>query len=518
MLAEPRTTGVAARIRRRGGGRATTSSVGPEIWLVIALTAVAALLRFATITGQSFWVDEATTVHEVGLSFGQMLHELRINETTPPLYFGVAWVWTRVFGAGELGIRSLSAVAGTVLIPVVFLCGRELVSRATGVVAAAFATVSPFMIWYSQEARAYMLLALLCALSFLFTARATRTGTRRDLVAWSASSLLAVLTHFFAGFLVAPEALWLLWRLRRPDTVAACAAVAITQLAVLPLALGDTSHPLNWLTKFHLSDRVNAIPVDFAVSALYNSASRLAGHGLLGSAALGVVVALLLWRGGGARERRGALLAIGLALCVVMVPIVLAWLGRDYVYNRNFMPAWVPLAVALAAACTAPRVRIAGGAVALVAIAAFVWAGVKINGDPWVQRPDWRGAAAALGPVHGVRAIVAQDQNDAEQPLSIYLPGTRFSYLGFPTAAPAVEVGEVDFVGHVGLTTVAPSQFPSGVRLIGSTVVSVDIQVWRFAVDPKWDLSTDQIVQRTEQLFHDLSNPATPTPSVLIQR
>ena len=94
------------------------------------------MLRFATITTQSFWVDEATTVHEVGLSFGQMLDALRLNETTPPLYFALAWVWTRVFGAGELGIRSLSAVCGVALIPVVYMCGRELVSKAAGVVAA----------------------------------------------------------------------------------------------------------------------------------------------------------------------------------------------------------------------------------------------------------------------------------------------------------------------------------------------------------------------------------------------
>lgn len=515
MLAEPRTTGVSPRIRRPAPARAAVAPIGPEAWLVATLTAIGAVLRFATITSQSFWVDEATTVHEVGLPFGQMLHELRINETTPPLYFALAWVWTRVFGDGELGVRSLSAVAGIIVIPVVYLCGRELVSRAAGVVAAAFATFSPFMIWYSQEARSYMLLALLCGLSFLFCARAARTRATRDVALWATASALAVLTHFFAGFLVAPEALWLLWQLRTRATVIACVAVAVAQLAVLPLAIGDTSHPLSWIGGVGvLSDRINDVPVDFAVSQLYLSSSSLAREGLPFAALLTVVAGLLLWFGGGARERRGAALSAGLGLCVLLVPLVLAWLGHDYVFNRNFIPAWIPLAVALAAACAVPRARVAGAALVAVVIGVFIWAGVTLDRDPYVQRPDWRGAAAALGPRAGVRAIVTTDGNDAEQPLAVYLPGTSFSYLGNPSTSPAVSVGEVDIVGDPALSIVSP--LPTGVRLIAATPVSVNIEVWRFAVDPAWRLPTDAIVQQALNLVGD-PHP-TQKPSVLIQR
>jgi 4-amino-4-deoxy-L-arabinose transferase-like glycosyltransferase len=513
MLAETRTTGVSSRIDGRAPRRAAGAGIGPEAWLVGALTAIGAVIRFATITSQSFWVDEATTVHEVGLSFGQMLHELRINETTPPLYFSLAWVWTRVFGAGELGVRSLSAVAGIVVIPVVYLCGRELVSRAAGVVAAALATFSPFMIWYSQEARSYMLLALLCGLSFLFCARAARTRTTRDLALWGLSSALAILTHFFAGFLVAPEALWLLWQLRSRAAAVACLVVAITQLAVLPLAIGDTSHPLYWIGGTGaLADRINAIPLDLSVSQLWQSPQPLVEDGLLGLAALAALATLLVWRWGGERERRGALLSAGLGLCVVIVPIVLAWLGRDYVFNRNFMPAWIPLAVALGAACTVPRARLAGAGLAAVLIAMFIWAGVTIDGDAYVQRQDWRGAATAVGRQIGIRAIVMTDGNDAEQPLSIYLPRTHFSYLGWPAAVPAV--GEVDVVGDPWMSTMSP--LPSGVRLIAATSVGPEIKVWRFAVAPAWRLSTAALVQQALNLVHD-SDPTT-QPSVLIQR
>ena len=42
-----------------------------------------------------------------------MLHSVRVDETTPPLYFVVAWLWAKLFGAGEIGLRSLSAALGT---------------------------------------------------------------------------------------------------------------------------------------------------------------------------------------------------------------------------------------------------------------------------------------------------------------------------------------------------------------------------------------------------------------------
>jgi uncharacterized membrane protein len=85
-------------------------------YLVGAFTAVGAALRFATLGAQSYWFDETTTVQLVRMSFGGMLHRIRVDQTTPPLYFSLAWLWSRIFGSGEVGLRSLSAVLGTLMI------------------------------------------------------------------------------------------------------------------------------------------------------------------------------------------------------------------------------------------------------------------------------------------------------------------------------------------------------------------------------------------------------------------
>lgn len=477
--------------------------------MVAGLTVVAGLLRFSTLTSQSFWLDEATTVHEVGLSLGGMLHAIRVNETTPPLYFLVAWLWTRLFGAGEFGLRSLSALAGTALIPVCYLCGRELVSRRAGLVAAALATFSPFLIWYSQEARSYMLFGLLSALSLLFWARSLRTASRLDLVGWAAFSVLAVLTHFFAGFLIAPEVVWLLWRRRDRELLLAVAVIALAQLAVLPLVISDSSHPLSWILAFPLSVRIEQIPVDLGASQLYKSAGVT--WGLEGAAILlGVVIGLLIL-GGSRVERQGAARAGALAACVLLVPIGLAELGHDYVFSRNFIAAWVPLSVVLGAACTGRRVRVPGALLVLALLAGFVWASVKIDGDPAYQRPDWRGVAAALGQPRSERGIVALSGNAAEQPLSVYLPRTQFSYSGLPASEAPVSVSEIDVIGEPFETVSA--RLPHGVSLLGVHTVGGSL-VARFRLATPWHLSPFAIAQRASAMV--TPRPAE-RPAILIQ-
>ena len=58
-----------------------------------------------------------------------MLHAIPESEATPYFYYVLAWPWARVFGFGEIGLRSLSALAGTAIVPVAYGAGTALVSR-----------------------------------------------------------------------------------------------------------------------------------------------------------------------------------------------------------------------------------------------------------------------------------------------------------------------------------------------------------------------------------------------------
>jgi mannosyltransferase len=209
-----------------------------HVQALAGLTVLAAALRFPTLHVQSYWFDEAVTVGLVKSSFGHMMSSIGGSESTPPLYYALAWVWSHVLGTSEFGLRSLSALAGTALIPVAYATGAELASRRAGLVIAALAAVNPLLIWYSQEARSYALVLLLASVSFLLFARMQSAPRVRTLVALTVVSALALATHYFAGFMILPEAVWLLlrWPDRRQPALATAALVAVIG-ALLPLLL-----------------------------------------------------------------------------------------------------------------------------------------------------------------------------------------------------------------------------------------------------------------------------------------
>lgn len=494
----------------RSGRTFRFSGASTETWIVAGLIVVAAVMRFTTLSSQSYWLDESQAAHELSLSFGGMLHAWRDAEWNPPLYLVIAWPWAKVFGTGELGLRSLSAILGVGLVPLVYLAGRELVSGRAGVIAAALAAVNPLMIDYSQEAREYMLLMVLCTASLLFFARAWRRGSSRDLAWWAILSALALLTQYFAGFLTGAEGILLVYRLRSRASLIALGAQAVVLAPLVPHVIPRLSEKAAFITDQGLATRIQQVPVAFGLDTLYRSAS--VSYGLLGAAALAAVVIVLLVIGADDRELRGAGLAALLAGAVLLLPLLLALLGHDDYIARGLMPAWPPVAIVVGAACAVRRPRLVGAMLAGTLLAAFLWAGLKINSDVSYQRPNWRGVAAALGSHTGTRAIVAYDGQFATGPLSVYMHGIPWSGPGEApgTDTSPVTIDELDIVGDAGQSVAAP---PPGISKISGRAVDGYL-VYRFKLRQPWTTDPAQINARAQQL---LPGPATSLPP-MIQR
>jgi mannosyltransferase len=401
-----------------------------DLAAVAALTVLAAALRFPTLDVQSFWFDEAVTVDLLRNGLFDMLHEIPGSESTPPLYYVLAWFWSKLFGTGEVGLRSLSALFGTALVPVAYLAGAAAVSRRTGLVTAALVAINPLLVWYSQEARAYALLALLGGASLLFFLRA-RDGDRSSLPWWALTSALAIGTHYFAVFLVGAEGLWLLLRRR---AFAAVGVVAAAGAALAPLAIDQASNNrADFIEDSSLISRVAQVPKQFLIG--YDAPAEVAATAvalLLAAAGL----ALLLTRAPRSERSRAAVPAL-LAAVAVGLPVLLAIAGPDYVLSRNLITALLPAAVVLAAGYATGRAGLAAAA-ALCALSVGVV--ISVAADPEFQRDDWRGAAEEIGPAAAPRAIVVTPAS-GRVPLELYLPRTR-------TMPPAgAEVGEVVLLG-----------------------------------------------------------------------
>jgi mannosyltransferase len=433
-------------------------------WLVAGLTVLAAGLRFATLGLQAYHHDEIVTASRVLRSdFWHAMEAVGFSESAPPLYYAVAWLWTQVAGTGEYGLRSLSALAGVATVPVAYLIGAELRDRRAGIAAAALVAVNPMLLWYSQEGRAYALLALLTSLSLLYFLRALERGVgalnppyrwssaagsrsgHRDLVLWGLFSGLALATHYFAVFPILAEAVWLLRRrgreaLRGLWTLAAFAAM------LAPLAIHQASlNHAEWIGNHSLGHRLWEVGVVFTVGEIGDIvASAERPHlALVPVAALVALLALLAARGGPSERRTGGrVLTVAAATIAIPVAVAVAMPSKDYVLARNLLPALVPLLAAAGLAATLSTSRRVGAVLGAVLFLYSLGFCVATSFVSSLQRPDWDAVAAEIGEPEAPRAMVSWTLGHAS--LRYYL--STGSFQARPSEGFAWYVHEVDFI------------------------------------------------------------------------
>ena len=409
-------------------------------WVLLgAILLGGALIRFLTLDHQSYDHDEAVTAGRVlHHSLGPTLHAVAHGERSPPLYYALAWLWSKPFGTGEVGLRSLSALFGTLTIPLAYRAAVELGTRRAGLCAAALVAANPYLIWYSQEARSYALLVLFGALALVGFARSLRAPSGGSLALWAVASVLALYSHYFAVFLIVPQAAWLVWT-SRPRVFASIAVIAVlvAGAAIAPYASNqEGSSRRNGFTQISLASRTGESALNFVAS---EEPAPLAGTTTIdaiqiGAAAVGglllIAAAVRVARDARPRERRGAVAVGVVGLASMALPIGLAIFGLDYVNPRNLIGAVVPLLVAAAIGFGTRRAWAAGAVGAAAGCLLFVGVDVAVLASAQMQRPDWRGAAAAIGSARAPRILVVNHNGD--DPLDYYLGSTKLERSNYP--------------------------------------------------------------------------------------
>jgi mannosyltransferase len=463
--------------------RAVVRSRSRTFWIVAGLTILAGVLRFATLGVQSYHHDEIVTASRILRDgFWHAMDAVGFSESAPPLYYAVAWAWTQLTGTGELGLRSVSALAGIATVPVAYLLGAELSTRRAGIVAAALVAVNPMLLWYSQEARAYALFVLLTALSLLYFVRALDRGRRRDSLAWGIASALALGTHYFAAFPIAAEALWLLRR-RGKETGGAFPGVWIVAAAGLllaPLLVHQASFAhAEWISNFSLWHRLWETGLTFALGETGDIIAQ-PEHPLLAvvPGLIAIAAAWLVVARGDRREHRAAGIPLALAAVTVVVPLVIGLLdsSKDYVLARNLMPALVPLLVALGVGFTLRGARRGGAVLASLLVACSLGFSIWASVSPALQRPDWDSVAGAIGEPAVPRAMVTWTLGEAS--LRYYL--STGSVQVQPSDGFRWWVGEIDFISDGNAPAPPARLLGPGFREVGYERVG-RLYVRRFA-------------------------------------
>lgn len=382
-------------------GHAAAAAIRAEP-LLVGLIVLAAALRFGFLAHQSFWADEAYTAALVREPLPDLVRHIPKTESTPPLYYVVAWAWAKLFGTSEAGLRSLSALVGTATVPIAYAAGRELVGRRAGLITAALVATSPLLVWYSQEARAYALVTLLAAASVYFFARAFNRARGRPVLWLAVVSVLALLTHYYAVLLFAVEAGILLTRpVLRRQVLWAAAAVGASGLALLPLVRAQhPGHRTGWIDLLPLRGRLEEIPAQFAFGQASLDIRHASAIAFLAVAALRLGVSFV------AVPRRPAAFAVALAGGSMALALVSKAVGVDFFYYRPLVYVWIPVAIAAAAVFASPRLGRGGVVAAAAFCAGLALCTLAVAARPALQRENWRGAVALIGARDPARAVV----------------------------------------------------------------------------------------------------------------
>ena len=192
--------------------------------LVASVVLAFALRSLLLIDATGLWSDE---LYSVGKSFQPSLLALVSmlrEDTHPPAYYGLLWVWGQLIGQSPISLRLLSwcayGLGGVViLVQTAGLALERRVMRPLAVsIAALLVFCSPYPIRFSLEGKSYALLVLLVALAWFWR----RVGR---LLPYGLCVALAALTHFYGLFLFLAAALWDLARRRWGAAITASVAV-----------------------------------------------------------------------------------------------------------------------------------------------------------------------------------------------------------------------------------------------------------------------------------------------------
>lgn len=166
-------------------------------WLIIILL-LASFLRLYQLDFQDLWLDEMHTMIEScpELTFDEFKYIVYFREGMGYFYFFIVRVMQQVFGISSYVVRFFSAFIGVLAVYSIYKLGKSLYNKNAGLFAAAFLSVNAFIIFYSQEARPYMLLVFAVIFSFIRLVDFIRKPNLKNALWYGFATGIVINTHF----------------------------------------------------------------------------------------------------------------------------------------------------------------------------------------------------------------------------------------------------------------------------------------------------------------------------------
>ena len=202
---------------------------------VLTVIFLGAVLRLFRLGHQSLWFDEVRSVERASQSL-----EVIVTSHAQRLIHYLLLHWSLLLGNSEFWIRLHAAILGMAFLLVLYVTARELFDHRVAVLGALLAAISPFHVWYSQEARNYSDLMLFSLVSTYFLVRALKTSRALFWIAYGISLLLAVASHRVGLSTVAFHIAVVVgvWVWRRPKIASLVPLVLAMSLSSVYAAIG----------------------------------------------------------------------------------------------------------------------------------------------------------------------------------------------------------------------------------------------------------------------------------------
>lgn len=382
---------------------------------------MAAVLRLYALGRQSLWVDEIFTWYsaEVGsrLQIGHLLENVH-----GPLYSVAVHLSASLFGDREWALRLPSAIAGILTVPAMAWLANRWLGRGTASWAAWFTALSPFLVWYSQEARNYAFLVLFSVVASASLLAARERFTAGSAARWAAASVAAALSNLSFALIAPLHAAWWLTagRDRGRRVRAALAGLAVLAVVSAPWwpqiartwdwrrlaparAAVEGETPLRGETTFHAGAvpfALHAFAVGYTLGPSLRELKSDVRGTLVRHAPL-LAVEALVWTALGvaglaAVARRRRLADTGLWLIAPLALVSYFALQNFKVFHPRYLAIAFPVVLLIASAALADAKRpwrelLAAGAfgLSLLSLAHHYF-------DPKYGREDYRGALAVV--------------------------------------------------------------------------------------------------------------------------
>lgn len=225
-----------------------------------ALVLTAFALRAYHLDFQSLWRDEVDTITFATRALPRLLSTFTRPKENGPLYFLLLRPWIALAGGSEFSVRFFSLTCGVLVIPLAYALGRRWLSPLVSMLGALLMAFSPYLIWYSQEAKMYTLITFLTMLSLYFYVEALTRGQWPYWAAYVVTTSFCLYAHILAALIILLEIiLFVIWwprhRARFKPWLAAIGCVTLPYIPLglweIPLLLSpyETGHPFYPLGK-----------------------------------------------------------------------------------------------------------------------------------------------------------------------------------------------------------------------------------------------------------------------------